>query len=140
MKICSKCKIEKSIYSFQRNKKQKDGRQNYCKECFKPIKKQQYQRYKDKYKVRCQKLRLRNRQFIFDYFKTHPCVDCGISNPIVLTFDHVLGSKKYEISRLKSSSRSIELIEEEIAKCEVRCFNCHACRTAKQFDWYKDLK
>ena len=29
------------------------------------------------------------------------------------------------------------MVEAEIAKCELRCANCHRRRTAQQFDWPK---
>jgi hypothetical protein len=35
MKACSKCKIEKELDKFGKNKSKKDGRQTYCKECAK---------------------------------------------------------------------------------------------------------
>lgn len=31
---------------------------------------------------------------------------------------------------------SWEKVKTEIAKCEIRCANCHAVKTAKQFGWY----
>lgn len=34
-KICSKCRIEKSVDSFCKNKARKDGYNNYCKDCVK---------------------------------------------------------------------------------------------------------
>lgn len=33
MKTCSRCKIEKPFSEFNKNKAQKDGHHNYCKEC-----------------------------------------------------------------------------------------------------------
>lgn len=72
------------------------------------------------------------------YLKDHPCVDCGEDDPIVLTFDHVRGRKSDSIARLASrSGASWSRIEREIKKCQVRCANCHARRTAKQFGWRK---
>ena len=56
------------------------------------------------------------------------CVDCGYKeNPTALEFDHVRGEKTFTIS--KNPSLAWERIEEEIAKCEVRCANCHRIRT-----------
>lgn len=64
-------------------------------------------------------------EFLADYKRTHPCVDCGEDDPIVLDFDHVKGKKKMSLCQMKSAGMSLRLIEEEIAKCEVRCSNCH---------------
>ena len=33
-KVCTKCKVEKPLDEFYRNKKQKDGRRASCKECY----------------------------------------------------------------------------------------------------------
>jgi hypothetical protein len=56
------------------------------------------------------------------------CVDCGITNHIILDFDH-LQNKKYNISRMIHDGFSWEAIKKEIAKCEVVCANCHRIRT-----------
>jgi hypothetical protein len=54
------------------------------------------------------------------------CVDCGYrEHPAALDFDHVRGEKKH----LVSASKSIAQADAEIAKCEVRCSNCHRIRT-----------
>ena len=69
--------------------------------------------------------RERNIAFVNEYLATHPCVDCPESDPIVLEFDHVRGKKHKEVSDMAQKAYSIKTIEEEIAKCEVRCANCH---------------
>lgn len=91
---------------------------------------------------RCNKkntnIRKRNQQYVLEYLKTHPCVDCGISNPVVLEFDHVRGEKKKAVTDLVPRN-SIEVIQKEIDKCEVRCANCHRIKTAKERGYYKEL-
>ena len=67
----------------------------------------------------------RNKDFVFNYLSEHPCVDCGEGNPIVLEFDHISNDKFKEISNLVQEAYSLERIKLEIAKCEVRCANCH---------------
>lgn len=64
------------------------------------------------------------RQFVLEYLLDHPCVDCGVTNPIVLDFDHVTGEKIGNVSEMIKSG-SLRGIKEEIKKCEVRCANCH---------------
>ena len=57
------------------------------------------------------------------------CADCGFSDIRALDFDHVRGEKIDDVGALIRSGRSITLIKAEIAKCEVRCRNCHAIAT-----------
>lgn len=74
---------------------------------------------------------------VLTFLKTHPCVDCGESDPVVLTFDHVRGTKKANVSEMLAGKCSWSTIESEIAKCEVRCANCHMRRTAQQLKYRK---
>lgn len=60
------------------------------------------------------------------------CVDCGYDAHVAaLNFDHLPGEEK--VANVASMmSRGREAIEAEIAKCEVRCANCHAIITAER--------
>jgi hypothetical protein len=61
------------------------------------------------------------------------CVDCGYNkHPQALQFDHVGEDKKMNVSDMIRSDYSWITIKEEIAKCEVRCANCHAVITARR--------
>lgn len=76
-------------------------------------------------------------QFVRNYLSTHPCVDCGESNPIVLEFDHVRGHKKLTISQLCARGYALEIIAAEIDKCVVRCGNCHRRKTSAEKGWFR---
>lgn len=78
--------------------------------------------------------RAKNFQLFVEYLATHPCTDCGESDPIVLEFDHLPGfEKKFNVSTaVTGSTRSWSAILAEIAKCEVVCANCHRRRTASR--------
>jgi hypothetical protein len=57
----------------------------------------------------------------------NPCVDCGEADPRVLDFDHREGVvKDAEVLRLAQDGYAVERVRAEIAKCDVRCRNCHA--------------
>lgn len=88
-------------------------------------------------KARKKRLLIEKRNLVWTHLTTHPCVDCGESDPIVLEFDHVRGVKTKVISLLIGDGSSVKWIREEIAKCEVRCANCHRRKTAKDWNWYK---
>lgn len=65
---------------------------------------------------------------LLNALKNEPCVDCGVvHHPAAMEFDHVRGVKKYEI-RAKTMSRKD--LPEELAKCDLRCANCHRTRHA----------
>lgn len=61
------------------------------------------------------------------------CVDCGYdAHAQALQFDHIGNDKKMNVSDMIRSDYSWITIKEEIAKCEVRCANCHAMMTARR--------
>ena len=74
---------------------------------------------------------------VLKFLKTHPCVDCGESDPIMLDFDHVRGEKSNNIAKMISSCSALSTIFEEIRKCEVRCSNCHRKKTAELFGYFR---
>lgn len=100
-----------------------------------------YAENKDSYRKKANEwkanYRERNRAFVRDYLEDNPCVDCEEDDIYVLTFDHVRGEKRENISTMVRGGYGIESIGEEIEKCEVRCANCHMRRTANQFGWEK---
>lgn len=49
---------------------------------------------------------------------------------MVLEFDHI-ASKRTNVTTLVWRGAAWPTIEKEIAKCEVRCANCHRIRTAR---------
>jgi len=74
------------------------------------------------------KTRVRIRAFITAHLKANPCVDCGETDAIVLEFDHVTG-KDFNLSDAARKGVSMKKLKDEIAKCEVRCSNCHRRKT-----------
>lgn len=73
----------------------------------------------------------RNLVRLLDYFREHPCVDCGEGDPVVLELDHVRGIKEFGVSS-KMRAYSWARLLAEIAKCDARCANCHRRKTVKQ--------
>lgn len=139
MKRCSACKEEKEFGSFSKNKRRKDGLQTQCKECAKRKHKKYYAENRDKQKRQIREAadkRIReNQRKVCEYLLNHPCVDCEERDILVLEFDH-LRDKEHNVSEMVNGGYGWKRILEEIAKCEVRCSNCHKRKTAKQFKWY----
>lgn len=64
---------------------------------------------------------------VSEYLLAHPCLDCGEPDVRVLDFDHRVGvDKRAEVMHLVHNGYSVERVMGEIAKCDVRCRNCHA--------------
>lgn len=141
-KKCSACKLDKITTDFYGNKHKSDGLQTRCKQCSADHSKSRYIKEKPKLrlqiKLASQKRIAFNGQFVWDYLKKHPCVDCGEGNPVVLEFDHVRDIKVRAISKL-IWEKSIDAIVSEIEKCEIRCANCHRIRTAESRNWYNNI-
>jgi len=95
------------------------------------------ERRKAQIKANRQKSIQRARDFVAAYFAIHPCTDCGKSNPMILTFDHVRGTKRYNVSDMVRNGLGIETIKAEIEKTEVVCFNCHSLREQERSNAYR---
>jgi len=125
-KVCSKCKIEKSINEFRLRNKLKGWRHSECNLCHKSFTKPYYQKYKKDYLARNKARRDTIYGYILAYKLEHPCEICGESEPVCLDFHH-LRDKKFNISEATYllSLRNIEELKNEIAKCQILCSNCH---------------
>ena len=90
------------------------------------------QKIKDRSKKRNREQRKRNKAYVQFVKSLNSCIDCGESNPVLLEFDHIRGEKKSNISDMSNQSYSIQTIQKEIDKCEVRCAYCHRAVTYKR--------
>jgi hypothetical protein len=140
-KKCSKCQTEKNADSEHFYSSKRDGFIQPCIDCIKVRCKLLYQN-DENYRTRRanRKVRIRNasREFVREYLKTHPCVDCGEGDFIVLQFDHDdPSSKRYDIANMVTNAWKLEAIKREIEKCSVRCANCHTRKTARQRGYWK---
>jgi hypothetical protein len=75
--------------------------------------------------LRYKKKLLRDKKYLLDYFKEHPCIECGEIDDRKLLFHHKDPSiKKGNVSTFVGGSR--EKLLNEIDKCLILCYNCHA--------------
>ena len=124
----------KAVEEFAWRRKAKGQRHNYCRPCHAAYHREHYlankQRYVEQAHARKEALYLERTKFLIEYFVSHPCVDCGESDPVVLEFDH-LADKEFDIGHALPY-RSWRSILAEIEKCEVVCRNCHRRRESRR--------
>ena len=130
MKVCNRCKQDKPLLDFN---KKRDGLQSLCKDCSRKASKEYYEKNKETHKAFVTKRRISNKKIIDKYIRelkeSKPCLDCNVKYPYyVMDFDHQRDKIK-AISKMVSSSCSLETIKKEIEKCEIICSNCHRIRT-----------
>lgn len=141
MRRCTRCGLEKPIEDFGIKKAGTTARMSYCRPCVRASSKAHYEAnksaYLDRNKRKRKQLQTDRFGFLIEYFKTHPCVDCGQTDPIVLDFDH-LRDKEFTIGS-DLIDRPWHEVLAEIEKCEVVCANCHRRRTARRAGYLRAL-
>ncbi|MEP6694267.1 MAG: hypothetical protein ABJB39_06460 [Chloroflexota bacterium] len=135
------CGQTKAEADFAFDNMAKGTRQRHCRKCQAAYRRAHYLANREEYirreAARIKKYRLENRALMLAYLLDHPCVDCGRTNPVMLDFDHRDPAlKRGNVSEL-AARQPWRLVLREIAKCDVRCANCHLKRTAQQFRWRK---
>jgi hypothetical protein len=140
---CTGCGELMSLDAFAFRDRARGLRRTRCRICMRRYARDHYQRNRRRYadkdwgRKRCPRKALNLE--VDDYLRRHPCIDCGEANPLVLDFDHRDGVEKLETIAYLRTKGDRERLLTEIAKCDVRCSNCHSRRTAKQFGWSKML-
>lgn len=125
MKICNKCKQEKSFSEFNKNKRKKDGLQDYCKTCKSKSDNKYYLENTESFNIRNKKWSEKRFKEIEKIFINRSCKKCGETRTHVLDFHHIDPlQKEFNIGPGKKSYKT-ETILNEIEKCITLCSNCH---------------
>jgi hypothetical protein len=132
-KRCGRCEEELPASAFNRLR---DGLQHWCRECFRDYFRERGDVHRRQVATRQRRISERARAVVVSYLAEHPCRDCGETDVAVLEFDHVLG-KTHDVAFLIGHGAPAERIHAEIARCEVRCANCHRRVTAHRSGWVR---
>lgn len=133
-KVCSKCKEEKSVDDFHKNRSKPDGLAGECKIC---ILVYQKRRRKERRRtapdmseavyvppVRRSNTELANRAIVAARL-VDGCTECPEMDPACLEFHHrVPANKSGTVSNMMAGPTNALLVE--LDKCDVLCANCHA--------------
>jgi hypothetical protein len=129
--------------AFYRSASRSDGLSSQCRECHHAVQRRYHARNAkaERSRTRRRKRRLRdqNRASVLQYLQTHPCVDCGESDPVVLEFHHVRGEKHDAVACMLRDHEWWR-IAEEIDKCTVLCANCHRRLTGSEQGHYRSAR
>jgi hypothetical protein len=137
---CRVCHIVKPATEFPYRSIERGTRQYICNPCRRDYHREWWAKNRVVQMPRIRRNRQKRdkelAQRIWDILLRSPCVDCGETDLTVLHFDH-LRDKVRDISTMWRSQHSWRAVELEIAKCEVRCANCHARKTAREQGNYR---
>ena len=145
-RICDHCKTEKDIEEFNWKYKALGVRHKTCRECMKWFVKRYFRgsahdEHLRNVKERKKAARVVAREYVWDYLSTHPCIQCGESDPRVLEFHHRDSvQKEKDIARMVGDGLSTGRIQAEIDKCDIYCSNCHRKLTMDERGHWKSRK
>lgn len=126
---CKVCGRDKPVEVFVWSRKCLGTRRNKCQTCNRKIVRDWYIKHKRRHIAHATYSRrargLKTHKWIVDYLLTHPCVDCGEADIRVLSFDHMKKRSKRFTIGCAIGHKPLSVIQREIAKCAVRCANCH---------------
>jgi hypothetical protein len=88
MRQCVACKELKPITEFVFRRRWLGERHTHCRECQKGYKRKHYETHKQAYIQKSARQKeeavRRNHERVTEYLRTHPCVDCGETDVVVL--------------------------------------------------------
>lgn len=135
MKVCNKCQLEKEDAAFRKWRAvcrtcENMSAKQYHADNAKKINADKVNKNRERYRAK--------REYLVNYLRENPCVDCGETRVACLEFDHVRGEKVDKISSI--INRGWDQLLAELEKCDVRCANCHAIVTAQRAGhWWSNM-
>lgn len=127
MKTCSSCSLEKADDLFPWRNKAEGIRQHNCKECYRVIRKRNYQKHKQKSIADVMVRKRGIRDWVTAFKSNLKCTTCPENDPCAIDFHHLDPSgKDFSIADAWNRGLSIPRIESELEKCVPVCKNCHA--------------
>lgn len=133
--VCTRCGLTKPADAFPPRRRGGNELQHWCRGCFAQVNARRYAENLEVERKRLyanQEARRRERRSLLNgYLASHPCVDCREADPVLLEFDH-LRDKREDVANLVWHGAPWDVVLAEMAKCEVRCGNCHRRRTAER--------
>lgn len=126
--------IVKNKQDFYIKNKNKDGLESICKEC--KIKKTKDPIYQANKKQKLSENRSVVNDYLWNIYSNSKCEHCGISDPLILDFDHIVPEEKsFTISERKDLP--VDKLKKEIDKCRILCCNCHQIKSHFQLNTWK---
>lgn len=137
-KRCSTCHCVQPLEDFAVSRSRRDGRQQRCRACWRDWYAGHREQSLSAVARRRAQVRAEHQAELVAFLLRHSCVECGEQDLRVLDFDHEDPAHKVaDVARLASMNIAWERIAAEIAKCSVRCANCHRRRTAEQLGYWR---
>ncbi len=136
------CKTSKPLEEMGKRATTSDGYENICKACARTRAKEYYRRNRGKRVAQLTKSTRERRERRSEWLKklktSTPCKDCGkLYHYSQLDFDHRAGVEKHaSLKRHRNMGfwnfvrqQGWQTVQDEIAKCDIVCANCHRLRT-----------
>lgn len=102
MRRCGRCQGMETVCGLRVAAASSRQLDNLCRICTAAYKQEHYvanrRRYIDSAQARTRIVASERAGFLIEFFPTHPCVDCGEDDALVLEFDH-LRDKAFDIAR-----------------------------------------
>jgi hypothetical protein len=133
-KRCARCGETRDLAEFNRNSARRDGFQAFCQRCMQAYQAAHYEKNQKRHIARVRQDNVRRKAAVAaeleTFLRAHPCVGCGTTDIRVLEFDHRPEElKSANVSAMVGMGLPWDRILQEIAKCDVRCANCHRIKT-----------
>lgn len=131
MKTCTKCRVEKALTEFVKDKNRPNGRGSWCVSCHRPVRAASVAQWRAKNLKAYRASFFQKRREQFEQLKSAPCLDCGGRFPsFVMDFDHRDPAlKEGSLALMAGTTVSWGKILREASKCDLVCVCCHRLRT-----------
>ena len=134
--ICTRCKVDKPINEFHKDKRSKTGHQSRCGPCIREVRgrhitPEHKRKRKNVNQLPTDGITLKDKlQWIIDSKTGKPCQHCGCQpHSSALDYHHLNESEKLfslsQIRRFRTGEITLQSIKEEMKKCILLCANCH---------------